>query len=80
MAPVTWWGRAFCIFFAIVGEFNIPRECIRGVARATPIFKALFHKTLSPQTHMPLSQQALKPLSPRALKPSNHQALKPLSP
>ena len=19
MAPVTWWGRAFCIFFAIVG-------------------------------------------------------------
>ena len=71
MAPVTWWGRAFCIFFAIVGEFNIPRECIRGVARATPIFKALFHKTLSPQTHKALSPQALKSSNPQALKPSS---------
>ena len=52
------------------------RECVRRVARATPIFKALFHKTLSPQTHKPLSPQALKPLSTQTLKPSNTKALK----
>ena len=53
--------------------------CVRGVAgvaRATPIFKALFHKTLSPQTHKPLSPQALKLLSPQALKRLSPQALK----
>ena len=26
---------------------------VAGVARATPIFQVLFHKTLSPQTHKP---------------------------
>ena len=48
------------------------REGVRGVAgvaRATPIFQVLFHKTLSPKALKPLSLQALKPLSPQALKP-----------
>ena len=56
-----------------------------GVARATPIFQVLFHKTLnhqtlkpqSPQTHKPLSPQTLKHTSPQILKPSNPQALNP---
>ena len=46
----------------------LAREVVRGVAgvaRATPIFQVLFHKTLSPQA---LSQQALKPTSPQTLK------------
>ena len=53
------------------------RECVRGVAgvaRATPIFQILFHKTLKPS-----NPQALKPFSPQALKPLNPQALKPSS-
>ena len=69
---------------------------VAGVARATPIFQVLFHKTSkpqalkllspkapkpsNPQTLKPTSPQALKPTSPQALNPSNHQALKPTSP
>ena len=37
---------------------------VAGVARATPIFQVLFHKTLSPQTHKPLNPQTLKPSNP----------------
>ena len=36
---------------------------VAGVARATPIFQVLFHKTLSPK--------ALKLSNPQTIKPSN---------
>ena len=55
----------------------LAREVVRGVAgvaRATPIFQVLFHKTLSPQTLKPP-----KPSNPQALKTLSPQALKPLS-
>ena len=66
------------------------RECARGVARATPIFQVLFHKTPSPkalQTHKssnPFSPeaQALKPLSPQSpqsFKPSSPKTKRPSS-
>ena len=56
------------------------REGVRGVAgvaRATPIFQVLFHKTLSLQTLKPQSPQTLKPTSPQTLKPQSSQILKP---
>ena len=52
------------------------RESIRGiagVARATPIFQVLFHKTSRPQTIKPTSPKAKRPLSSSS-QPSNHQA------
>ena len=56
------------------------REYVIGearVARATPIYQVLFHKTSRPQALKPTSPQTLKTTSPQTLKP---QALKPLSP
>ena len=50
---------------------------VAGVARTTPIFQVLFHKTLSPKALKPLSPKALKPLSSQARKLSNPKALKP---
>ena len=47
----------------------VRRECVRGVARATPIFQVLIHKTSSPKALKPLSPQALKPISPQDPKP-----------
>ena len=44
---------------------------VAGVARATPIFHVLFHKTLSPQTLKPQRPHALKPLSLKAHKLSH---------
>ena len=38
---------------------------VSGVARATPIFQILFHKTVSPQNLKSQSPQTLKPTSPQ---------------
>ena len=62
---------------------DMPRGVVRGVAgvaRATPIFQVLFHKTLSPKALKPTSPQTLKPTSPQTLKPQSPQTHKPLSP
>ena len=42
---------------------------VAGVARATPIFLVLFHKTLSPKTLKHQSPQAHKPTSPQTHNP-----------
>ena len=62
----------------------VRRECVRGVARAIPIFQVLIHKIRpkalkpsSPQTLKPTSSQTHRPTRPQALKPSSSQPLKP---
>ena len=100
---ILWWCMADCFYaWSVPWPTMVRLTCrgvvrgVAGVARATPIFQVLFHKTskpqalklLSPKALKPWSPQALKPLSPQALKlstpqtikPSNPQALKLLSP